>query len=86
MARCVTWKNPARFNEILAAKSASVYSMNGLAMNIPALLTRVSTRPNFSIAPPITRSATVGSAMSPAMASTSAEVSDLMDRELATIR
>jgi hypothetical protein len=85
-ARCETWKNPARFSEILAAKSASVYSVNGLAMNIPALLTNVSTRPNFSTAVPITRSATAGSAISPAMVITSAEASGLMDRELATTR
>ena len=70
-ARCVTWKNPARFTDTTRAKSASVYSVNGLATNIPALLTSVSTRPNFSTAPPITRSATAGSAMSPATARTS---------------
>ena len=60
--------------------------MNGLAMKIPALLTSVSTRPNVSTAPPITRSATAGSAMSPAMASMSAEATASMDRELATTR
>src|SRR4051812_33667616 len=30
-ARCVTWKNPARFTDSTLAKSASVYSVNGLA-------------------------------------------------------
>src|SRR5438067_7081165 len=51
-ARCETWKNPARFTDSRLAKSASLYSVNGLAMKIPALLTSVSTRPNFSTAPP----------------------------------
>src|SRR5206468_3154783 len=51
-ARCEMWKNPARFTEILRVKSASVYSVNGLEMKIPALLTSVSTRPNAATASP----------------------------------
>jgi hypothetical protein len=70
----------------LAAKSSGVYSVNGLAMNIPALFTSVSTRPNRRTASAMTRSATAGSAMSPATASTSAEASGVIDRELATTR
>jgi hypothetical protein len=66
--------------------SWAVWTANGLAMNIPALLTSVSTWPNLATASPITRSATAGSAMSPTTVSTSAEVSGLIDRELATTR
>ena len=39
MTRWVMWKNPARFSAVIAAKSSSVYSVNGLAMKMPALLT-----------------------------------------------
>jgi hypothetical protein len=74
------------FSEILAAKSAYVYPVNGLAMNIPALLTSVSTRPNLSTALAITRAATAGSAMSRATVRTFSEASGLIDRELATTR
>ena len=45
-ARWVMWKKPARLTPSAPAKSASVYSVNGFAMKMPALLTSVSTRPN----------------------------------------
>ena len=70
----------------LADLADRITLVNGLEMNTPALLTSVSTRPNFPTASPITRSATAGSVMSPATASTSTDASGLMDRELATTR
>ena len=44
------WKKPARLTPSAPAKSASVYSVNGLAMKMPALLTSVSMRPNRAMA------------------------------------
>ncbi|OWK45707.1 hypothetical protein FRUB_02038 [Fimbriiglobus ruber] len=38
----MTWKNPTRFTERMPAKSASAYSVNGLAMNVPAWIDRAS--------------------------------------------
>ena len=35
-ARWVMWKKPATLVAILALKSSAVYSVNGLAMNMPA--------------------------------------------------
>jgi hypothetical protein len=68
-------EQPGGFTDRTPVKSTSVYSVNGLATNTPALLTSVSTRPNFATALPIMRSV-----MSPATASSSAEASGSIDR------
>jgi hypothetical protein len=62
----------------------AVYSVNGLAMKMPALLTSESTRPNRSRAVSTTRSAVAGSAMSPATVARSSASCWSIEREFAT--
>jgi len=61
-----------------------VYSVNGLETNTPALLTKVSTRPNRSIARPMIWTAVARSVMSPSMVKTSASPDPLMVTAFAT--
>jgi hypothetical protein len=61
-----------------------VYSVKGLDMNTPALLTSVSIRPKRSIAPSAIRSAVAGSLTSPATVSTSGSFDGSILSELAT--
>jgi hypothetical protein len=56
----------------------------GRVTNTPALLTRVSTRPNRSVAAAMTRSAVVGSAMSPWTVTRPGSCEGAMLREVAT--
>jgi hypothetical protein len=79
-------KEPGQVERDLGGEVGLGVFSERLGMNIPALLTRVSTRPNLATASPITLSATFGSAMSPATARTSGEASGLIERELATTR
>ncbi|MNI70803.1 hypothetical protein D3C73_1266370 [compost metagenome] len=62
-----------------------MYAVNGLAMKMPALLTRVSMRPKRAIASRMTRWAVSGSPMSPATVRMSGSVDGLIEREVATI-
>ena len=62
-ASCVMWKKPAMLvAHEPRAKSASVYSVKGLAMKMPALLTSVSIRPKRDTPSAIDRSAVSRSA------------------------
>ena len=49
-ASCVMKMNPSRLVETKRRKSSTVYSVKGLTMKMPALLTTWSIEPNFAIA------------------------------------
>ena len=68
------------------AKSSAVYCVKGLATKIPALFTSVSTRPKCSSAVATTRSAVVGSEMSPALVTSPSDIDGLIERDVATTR
>ncbi len=83
IARWVMWKKPARLTAVIAAKSSGVYSVNGLPMKMPALLTRLSIRPKRSSACPTTRCAVSAWAMSPCTVRRSGVVGGGIEREVA---
>jgi len=85
-ANCEALKKPERWVLLSNSNSSSVYSVKGLAMKIPALLTNVSMRLNRSMPSAITRCATVRSPMSPATARTPSSDGWRIERELATTR
>jgi transposase len=64
----------------------SAPSVNGFAMNMPVLLTSVSTRPNFSRAVLNTLSAVSAAPTSPCTVTMSVSEAGLIDRDVATTR
>ena len=49
-AALVALKTPFTFRSITLSKVSSVYSVNGVLSDTPALFTRISTHPYFSVA------------------------------------